>query len=224
MNRKGVKKMPETKSIQLGENMTIRKIQQEDLDEVAELSYTCFGPDMSLTRANLASQLEIFPEGQVCLQYEGKIVGSACSLIVDFDDYGEEHSYTMISDDGYIRNHNPKGRNLYGIEVGVHPEFRKMKIGKYLYQARREICKNLGLKSIIIGGRIPNYYKYAAQLTPEEYVEEVKKENIYDSVLTFQLKNGFKLRKVMRGYLMGDKESLTNATLMEWHNPDYREE
>lgn len=217
--------MSETKeSLQLGKNMTIRKIREADLDEVAKLSYTCFGPDMSLSRANLASQLEIFPEGQVCLQYEDKIVGSASSMIVDFDDYGEEHSYWGISDSGYIRNHNPKGGNLYGIEVGVHPEFRNLKIGNHLYGARREICKELGLKSIIIGGRIPNYHQYASQLTPEEYVEEVIKENIYDPVLTFQLRNGFQLRKVMRDYLIYDQESRANATLMEWLNPDYTQE
>lgn len=213
--------MTETKStLQLGENMTIRKIKQNDLDEVAVLSHKCFGPNMSLTPENFANQLKIFPEGQVCLQYKDKIVGSASSLIINFGDYGEDHSYTEISDDGYIRNHNPNGANLYGIEVGVHPEFRRMKIGKHLYNARREICQELNLKSIIIGGRIPNYYKYADKLTPDKYAKEVIEGNIYDPVLTFQHRNGFKLRKVMHNYLMDDDASLMNATLMEWHNPN----
>ncbi|HLR68728.1 GNAT family N-acetyltransferase [Virgibacillus alimentarius] len=205
----------------LGEHMTIQRIKPEDLEEVAALSKKCFGPDMSLTRDNFENQLKIFPEGQVCLRYKDKIVGSASSLVINFDDYGENHSYTEISDDGYIRNHNPNGVNLYGIEVGVHPDFRKMKIGKHLYFARREICKELNLKSIIIGGRIPNYYKYANQFTPDEYANEVIQEKIYDPVLTFQHKNGFQLRKVMQNYLMDDDASLTNATLMEWHNPDF---
>lgn len=216
--------MSETKeSLLLGKNLTLRHIQEEDLDEVAKLSYTCFGPDMSLSRENFASTLEIFPEGQVCIQYKDKIVGSASSLIVNFDDYGENHSYKEISDEGYIRNHNPNGENLYGIEVGVHPDFRKMKIGNHLYRARREICQKLGLKSIIIGGRIPNYHKYASKMTPEEYAQEVINEKVYDPVLTFQLNNGFQLRKVMRDYLIYDHESLGNATLMEWHNPEYKQ-
>ncbi len=203
------------------DNICIRNIQTTDLDEIASLSETCFGPHMALKRKHFEKQLEIFPEGQICLEYEGKIVGSASCLIVNFDDYGEEHSYTEISDHGYIRNHNPNGMNLYGIEVGVHPNFREMKIGRYLYEARKSICKKLDLKSIIIGGRIPNYHKYAAQLTPEEYVREVTKENIYDPVLTFQLRNGFKFKKVMRNYLPDDHASYKNATLMEWINPNW---
>ncbi|TMN23260.1 GNAT family N-acetyltransferase [Lentibacillus cibarius] len=203
------------------EHMDIQRIKPEDIDEVTILSRKCFGPDMALTRENFANQLKTFPEGQVCLRYKGKIVGSASSLIINFDDYGENHSYTEISDDGNIQNHNPNGENLYGIEVGVDPDFRGMKIGKYLYMARREICKELNLKSIIIGGRIPNYYKYADQLTPDEYASEVIHGRIYDPVLTFQYNNGFQLRKVMRNYLKDDNASLTNATLMEWHNPSF---
>ncbi len=119
------------------------------------------------------------------------------------------------------RNHQKNGKNLYGIDVVVHPEYQKMKIGRRLYEARRQLCKKLNLKSILFGGRLPHYHKYADQLTVHEYVELVINEKLYDPVLTFQLRNGFKLRKVMENYLPQDHASLKNATLMEWNNPDY---
>jgi hypothetical protein len=40
-------------------------------------------------------------------------------------------------------------------------------------------------------------------------------------VLSFQLKNGFRLVKVLPGYLF-DKESLNNASFIEWINPKYK--
>lgn len=201
----------------------VRNIEKEDLKEVAALSYRCFGPDMSLNYEQMKSQNEIFPEGQVLAEYDGKIVGCALSLIVNFDDYGYDHSYEEISGDGYIRNHNPDGVNLYGIEVGVDPNYRGLKIGKKLYEAREKICKEHNLKSIMIGGRMPNFHKYADEMSVEEYAKKVMDGEIYDPVMTFQKKNGFKLNKILPNYLEGDEESLYYASSMEWINDEYVE-
>lgn len=203
-------------------DMTIRKIEKEDIEEIVKLARIAFeNPLIAFQEKHYESQVDLFPEGQVCIEYEGKIVGSCSSIIVNFDDYGENHSFIDISGSGYIRNHNPEGKNLYGLDVVVHPDYRKMKIGRRLYEARREICKKYNLKSILFGGRIPNYHEYADQLTPHEYAEKVKNDGLYDPVLTFQLRNGFKLRGIMKNYLKDDAASLKYATLMEWHNPDY---
>jgi predicted amidohydrolase len=48
-------------------------------------------------------------------------------------------------------------------------------------------------------------------------------KEIYDPILTFQLSNGFQVRKVLKRYLTGDKESLEYATLLEWSNICYEE-
>ncbi|SEA23731.1 Predicted N-acetyltransferase YhbS [Thalassobacillus cyri] len=208
----------------LEKGIVIRKITPDDIEEVAALSDNSFGPDISFKRDHFASQAEIFPEGQLCVEYEGKIVGSCSSLIVNFDDYKDKHDYEAISDKGYIRNHNPEGVNLYGVEVSVHPDYRKLKLGRRLYDARKKVCKNLGLKSIIIGGRIPYYYKHADEMSAEEYAEKVVNKELYDPVLTFQANNGFVLRGVIPNYLPDDDASLGYATSMEWFNEDYRRE
>ncbi|MFD2131604.1 GNAT family N-acetyltransferase [Pseudogracilibacillus auburnensis] len=206
---------------QVEQEIIVRNIEQKDLEEVAALSHKCFGPGMSLKYEHMESQLNIFPKGQICVEYGGKIVGCALSLIVNFSDYGYDHTYDEISGDGYIRNHNPEGVNLYGIEVGVDPDYWNMSIGKQLYEARKKICKELHLQSIIIGGRIPNYYQYADKMSAEQYAKAVMADKIYDPVLTFQKKNGFQLNKVIANYLPDDKESLQYATSMEWKNDEY---
>ena len=205
--------------------LIVRNTTFDDIESIIQMNKLGFGiPEIAFKREHFESQLSIFPEGQICIEYDGKIIASCSSLIINFDEYGVDHTFSEIADDGFIRNHNPNGKNLYGIEVVVHPDYRHMKIGRRLYEARREICRKFNLESILFGGRIPNYHKYADQMTAEEYVEQVIKRNIYDPVLTFQLMNGFEFIKVMPGYLPHDEASLENATLMEWKNPEYIEE
>ena len=54
-------------------------------------------------------------------------------------------SWSDISDRGMITNHDEEGDTLYGIEIMVDPEYRSMKIGRRLYEARKELAKNLNL-------------------------------------------------------------------------------
>lgn len=68
----------------------------------------------------------------------------------------------------------------------------------------------------MFGGRIPHFHKYADKLPVSEYIERVIEEKIYDPFLTFQLRNGFNVKAIMKNYLPDDQESLTYATLMEW--------
>nr|WP_148296448.1 bifunctional GNAT family N-acetyltransferase/carbon-nitrogen hydrolase family protein [Halalkalibacter hemicellulosilyticus] len=202
--------------------MILRNIREGDFLEIIEMQKLCF-PNMEPWKIeHLQSHLEHFPEGQFCVEYDGIIIGSCSSLIINFDEYDDQHTWNEITDKGYITNHDPEGYNLYGIEIMVHPDYRRMKIGRRLYEARKDLARELNLKSIIIGGRIPNYYKYAKELTPRQYVEEVMMHNIYDPVLTFQVMNGFTLKRVNPNYLHDDKASLRYATLMEWNNIDYR--
>jgi predicted amidohydrolase len=74
---------------------------------------------------------------------------------------------------------------------------------------------------MIAGGRIPNYQNYASQMTPQAYVEKVKKKEIYDPTLSFQLSNDFEVKRILTAYLPSDTESLGYATLLEWYNLYY---
>lgn len=200
-------------------DLILRNSCLDDAERIAELAGLCFDPpEIAFTKDNFASQIEKFPEGQFCVEFKGEIIGSCSSLIVNIDEYPKHHAFVDMSDNGNIQNHNPNGKHLYGIDVIVHPEYRSMKIGTRLYEARKQVCKNLNLQSVIFGGRIPNYYKYADTMTVEEYVAKIIKKDIYDPVLTFQLKNGFKYKYILPNYLPTDHDSLYYATFMEWVN------
>ncbi|MDA0989240.1 MAG: GNAT family N-acetyltransferase [Verrucomicrobia bacterium] len=182
----------------------------------------CFPNMQCWGRDQFESQLEHFPEGQFCIEYDGELVASSASLIVDFDLYSDWHNWKEIAGNGYIRNHDPEGDTLYGIEIMVHPDYRGMKLSRRLYTARKMLVKDKNLKSIVIGGRIPGYHRHKDEMTAHEYVENVEDKTLFDPVLTAQLSNGFELKQLIPEYLPGDSDCCGWATYLEWTNVDYR--
>jgi predicted amidohydrolase/GNAT superfamily N-acetyltransferase len=173
-------------------------------------------------RDQIESQLTLFPEGQLCVEIDDLLVASSSSLIVEYDPTLEWHNWKRVADGGYIRNHNPKGDTLYGIEIMVDPEYRGMKLSRRLYDARKELCRQRNLARIIIAGRIPGYGAFADQLSAREYIDRVTDKALFDPVLTAQLSNGFALQGLISNYLPSDTDSRGYATFLEWRNLDYQ--
>ena len=199
----------------------VRQLRLDDYDEIAEMAIKCFPGMKPWLREQFESMITIFPNGQLCVEYDGQLVASSSGLILDFDLYSEWHDWKQVSDDGYIRNHDPKGDTFYGIEIMVHPDFRGMKLARRLYEARKELVRERNLARIVIGGRIPGYVRHKEELTAEQYVEKVMNAEIYDPVLTTQLSNGFVLRELIPEYFPSDEDSAGFATHLEWVNSMY---
>jgi len=171
--------------------------------------------------ANIEKLLSVFPEGQLCIEVDGKVAACALSIIVQYELYGDEHTYEEITGDYTFNTHIDDGDVLYGIEIFVHPEYRQLRLARRLYDARKELCENLNLKEILVGGRIPNYHLHSDELNPKQYIDKVKSKEIFDPVLSFQLANDFHVVKVLTNYLPGDTESKNYAVLLEWNNIYY---
>jgi predicted amidohydrolase/GNAT superfamily N-acetyltransferase len=193
----------------------------DDVKEIMDMVYSNAGG--AWTKKELKSMLHYFPEGQICVEDNGKLVGAAFSLIIHYAEYGDNHTYKEITGNGTLKNHDSDGDTLYGIDVFVHPKYQGLRLGRRLYDARKELCEKLNLRAIIAGGRIPGYKKYSQKLTPREYIEKIRNKEIFDPILTFQLANDFHIRKVLTNYMPDDKESKSYATLLEWINVYYDE-
>lgn len=141
---------------------------------------------------------------------------------MDYDKFEDDHTYADVTGDYSFNTHTSDGDVLYGIDVFINPEFRGLRLGRRLYDYRKEGCEKLNLKGIAFGGRMPNYSKFSDDISPEEYIEKVKRKEINDPVLNFQISNDFHPAKVMKGYLEGDEASGEFAILMEWDNIYYK--
>ncbi|MDH5718460.1 MAG: bifunctional GNAT family N-acetyltransferase/carbon-nitrogen hydrolase family protein [Spirochaetia bacterium] len=170
---------------------------------------------------HIESLCNIFPEGQLAVFVNNTFVGCALSIIVKYDYYGDDHTYKEITGNATFNTHNKKGDVLYGIDIFLKPGYRGLRLGRRLYDARKELCERLNLKAIVFGGRIPGFHEYSNSMTPKEYINKVKYKEIYDPILTFQLANDFHVKKIIKNYQIGDKESEDFAVLLQWDNIYY---
>ena len=201
----------------------LRNLQIEDYKELKKSMVESY-PEMTDSfwkEEQIENLLQKFPEGQLVIVVDDIVVGSALSLIVTEDFAFKTRTYKGITGNFTFSTHNPKGDVIYGIDVFINPKYRGLRLGRRLYDVRKELCEQLNLKSIIFAGRIPNYGKFKDEITPKVYIEKVKKKEIYDPVLSFQLSNDFHEIRVMKNYLEGDVESQEYAVLLEWNNIYY---
>ena len=199
--------------------LSLRHLEQSDYPAVKSIMDRVYsGLGGAWAEHKFRTQLKTFPDGQICIEDNGVVVAAAFSVIVDYDKFGDRHTYDEITGNAYLTTHDPLGDVLYGVDVFVDPEYRGMRLGRRLYEARKDLCSNLNLRAIIAGGRIPNYKNYSKELSPQEYIRKVKRKEIYDPILTFQLSNDFEVKRILTAYLPEDKESLGYATLVEWNN------
>jgi ribosomal protein S18 acetylase RimI-like enzyme len=200
----------------------IRNYKKSDFDALIEVQKEAFPPpfpsELWWNKEQLINHVEKFPDGALCAEIDGKIVGSMTGLIVQITEDNTDHTWEEMTDNGYIRNHNPMGNTLYVVDICVTPLFRPYSIAKWLMQSMYEVVIQHNLERLLGGGRMPNYHKYKDQLSPEQYMQEILAGNIYDPVITFLLKSGRTPVKPVTNYLV-DEESCNYGYLMEWKNP-----
>ncbi len=202
------------------ENIELAFLSLDDYQELREAmieSYTGL-PNSYWEEDQIRTLISRFPEGQVVIKANDEIAGCALSIIVDYYKFGNQHTYKEVTGDYTFSTHDSQGDILYGIDVFIKPEFRGLRLGRRLYDYRKELCERLNLKGIALGGRIPYYYKYADKLSPKEYIEKVKRKEIEDPVFNFQISNDFYPSKVLKNYLEGDTASNDYAVLLKWDN------
>lgn len=209
------------KSKKHGDKIVVRQVTEADHEQVVRLQLECFPSMKPWSIEQWRSMVTTFPEGQLCVDLDGEIVASCASLIVDYSEYAAWHDWRSVSDSGFIRNHDPDGDTLYGIEIQVSPRYRGMKLARRLYEARKRLCRERNLHRIVAGGRIPGYAAVKGEMTAQQYVASVMRKERHDPVLTAQLSNGFIVEQIIPDYMPSDEDSVGFATCLEWHNLEY---
>ncbi len=200
-------------------HLNLRNLTQDDYPQLKQLMdavYDDIGgawPQHSIDRL-----IQEFPDGQIAIEDDERLVGVALTVRVDYDEFSNPHKYDDLVGNREIILNDPEGDAMYGLDVLIHPDYRGYRLGRRLYEARKELCRSLNLRSILAGGRIPQYHEHAQELSPAEYIERVARKEIYDPILSFQLANDFQVKRLLRKYLPEDEKSQGYATLLEWNN------
>lgn len=208
------------------ENIELSFLSIDDYQELKKAMIESYigMPDSYWSERQMESLISRFPEGQVVIKVNNQIAGCALSIMVDYSKIEKVHTYQQITGNYTFSTHKPDGDMLYGIDVFIKPEFRGLRLGRRLYDYRKELCEKLNLKGVAFGGRIPNYHLHADKLTPKQYIDKVRKREIHDPVFNFQISNDFHPTKILKNYLEGDEASNDYAVLLEWDNIYYEKE
>ncbi|QJC52033.1 GNAT family N-acetyltransferase [Paenibacillus albicereus] len=199
----------------------IRRYSLEDADALIEVQRRSFPPpypqELLWTRGQIAEHVRLFPEGALCAEAGGILVGSMTGMRLHAAE-GEHRSWSEATGDGSLSTHEPDGQTLYVVDICVVPEYRKSGIGRWLMQTMYETVVHLGLERLLGGGRLPGYHRHAERMSAEAYLSAVLRGELNDPVLGFLLRCGRTPVGVASAYL-DDEESCGHAAMMEWRNP-----
>ncbi|MGF1551241.1 MAG: GNAT family N-acetyltransferase [Paracoccaceae bacterium] len=202
--------------------IAIRNATLADIPAIVELTARAYPGEVPYTHGQIRGQINTFGEGQFVVTYDGQVVGYAATFIVTERLAFSNHSWQSITGQGHAARHDPKGEWLYGMEVVVDRSRRRLRIGKRLYEARKRLCQDLGLKGIAFGGRLPGYKRKRKQYpTPEAYLQAVIDKETTDPVASFHIRSDFEPKRILRHYHPEDEDSGGHAALMVWENPYY---
>ncbi len=206
-------------------HLKLRNLGIADYDQLATLMEAVYA-DLggAWPRSSIESLVRDFPEGQICIEDNGRLVAAALTIRCDYDRFSRQHTYDDLVGRREQMHHNKKGDALYGMDLFVDPEYRDLRLGRRLYDARKELCRSLNLRAILAGGRITSYHMNSATHTPAEYIAAVDRRELHDPILSFQLANDFEVKRLLKGYIPEDRKSEGYATLLEWNNILYEPE
>ena len=100
----------------------LRNLQIEDYKELKKSMKMAY-PEMGNSHwevKDIEILLDLFPEGQLVVLADGKVVGAALSLILDEVLVDKNPNYAKITGNYTFSTHNSEGEILYGIDVFIH--------------------------------------------------------------------------------------------------------
>ena len=200
----------------------IRNYKPDDFEALIDIQRECFPPPFPSELWWNADQLDhhvrLYPEGALCVEADGRLVGSMTALKVHYDPAGPDHTWADMTDNGYIRNHRADGNTLYIVDISVRPAYRQYGFGRAMMLSMYELVVHEGLTRLLGGGRLSGYHRYADEMSADDYAAAVVNGRLRDPVITFLLRCGRTPVRIAPDYLE-DEESRNYALLMEWRNP-----
>lgn len=195
----------------------IRPTQSDDIPAVVALQRLCFPDpfpeDLLWTVDHLRRHLDLFPSAQCIAEANNTIVASASNTRISEDRFQAHTSWEDTVGGPYLKTFDPEGSTLYGLDISVHPEYRRLGLGRLLYEARFNWVRSNNLTRYATACRLPGLQAFSGSL--ESYLHKVADQQMTDRTLTPLLRYGLTLVGGIEEY-MDDEESRNCAALLEW--------
>lgn len=169
----------------------------------------------------LESQRHHFAEGQLVAEREGELAGAASSLVVDWEPHAMAPRRAAITGSDTFASHDPGGDTLFAADTFVEAASRGSGVGRALLQARRQLCRALNLRRIVMVAPLPGLAPLRERFTPERFATRIVMGDATDPYIRFHLAQGFQYCGIARDYDATDLVSAGHGAILSWLNPHY---
>ncbi|NRA13276.1 MAG: GNAT family N-acetyltransferase [Crocinitomicaceae bacterium] len=174
----------------------------EQIEELAKVVFPTIADEDCLKYEHYLSHTTVFREGQYIALDGDRVIGVTGTFRDNFDFSKPQHNFHDYTDEGLIvKAHVPDGDWLYGIDLAVHPDYRKRGIARSLYAGREATVDHLNLKGQITVGMMSGYGKVKQEMTGDEYYHKVISGEIYDPTVSTQMRIGWEIEALIPDYL-----------------------
>ena len=201
----------------------IRNAEIKDLDEIVKLENQIWPEGTRANKEKFESRLKIFPQGFFLALKNGKLIGTSTSEIIFYNPKNPPTSWENITNNGYIKNHNPNGNALYVVSIVA---VSRSGGGSALINAQKNLTQKLNLEYLVLGARIPGYNKYCkenGEISIKNYIKLKRSDGeLLDPELRFYTRNELNLVKINPNNMKNDKESRNYGAIMVWKNKKWK--
>lgn len=169
------------------------------LDKLQEIVFPTLAAEERMQAKHYLKHIELFPEGQFIVLDGKKAIGM--STTIRYHLAMNDHTFLEVSEGLWMTSHEPDEEWLYGMDVGVHPDYRGQGLARQIYRARQETCRTLGLKGQMTVGMPNGYMDFMDKFSLEDYYEQILRGQIHDPTVSVQQRMGFELVRLIPNYL-----------------------
>ena len=183
---------------------------------VAELQRLCFPPpfDNSIlwNQDHLETHLDKFPVGQFVALDGDKVVGSCSNTIISSNLAEKRLGWYETVGGLSLSTFDPLEKILFGVDISVHPDYRRQGIGRRFYQERDSLMIMFGLDGYVTHCRIPDF-STSGYDDVKKYCWDVSQSKISDRTLTPLLRYGLTMEWALSDH-WDDPESGNAAAML----------
>lgn len=122
---------------------TIRMVEPEDLTACHTIEVRSFPPCEAAWTTSLEQRIELYPEGFLVAEHEGRIVGQVNSGSTSKNDISDEAFKQLIG-------HDPEGENIVIFSLSVLPEYRSQGVGGKLLSNFITHARNMDKSKVLL--------------------------------------------------------------------------
>jgi hypothetical protein len=197
----------------------VRRAKLADIDAYIALQNERWAEDNKANREQLISRFNAYPQGMLVAEQGGRVVGMVYAMRITDYDYDNPPTWDQITHNGYCDNVDKNGAVIFGVDLSTAKGVGALAGDKLLVGVGR-LAISEGVKTALLGGRLPGYHEYSSKMTADEYfrAKNDKGEPLDRQVKYYTSVPGLKAIKVLPNYF-NDPDSLDYGVLLRWRNP-----